>query len=75
MTAMQRLFKDLMAQCTIPRLGIRFLIAVAAEYPKENGQLEIRFIWDGEGFNPLTNGDALLLKLVHPLVKDSEFTQ
>ena len=71
---MEHVFEELMAQCTIPRLGAQFRLTVTAEYSEESDRLAMRFVWLGESYDPATQGDELSLKLVRPLIRSHEFS-
>jgi His/Glu/Gln/Arg/opine family amino acid ABC transporter permease subunit len=71
---MQRVFEELMAQCTIPKLGQTFDLTTLIEYREENGELDMQFLWKGEQFNPFTGGDELSLKVVQTSLKKQEYS-
>ena len=60
----RRAFEEICATNIIPRCGEKFEISVAAEYSEESGKLRMRFVWPGERFDPLEEGEELSVKLL-----------
>jgi len=73
-TDMQRVFEELIAQNTIPRLGASFDIGMFVEYTQETNTIFIRFVWKGETYNPLQEADKLSLLLVKSIIKVQKYT-
>ncbi len=72
-TNMQRLFEELMAQNVIPRLGTKFDLTVTAEYADNSDCLEMLFVWIGEPYNPLVDGDELSRTIAESAISDSHY--
>jgi len=70
---MQHISEELMAQNTIPRLGPSFDLTVTAEYTEETGELDMRFVWKGEKYNPFEEGEELSVKMARSIAEESRF--
>ena len=71
---MRRAFEEICATNIIPRCGEKFEISVAAEYSEESGKLRMRFVWPGERFDPLEEGEELSVKLLRAYCPKYEFS-
>ena len=70
----RRAFEEICATNIIPRCGEKFEISVAAEYSEESGKLRMRFVWPGERFDPLEEGEELSVKLLRAYCPKYEFS-
>ena len=70
---MRRIFEEMLALNIIPNSSLKFPLELVTEYEEETDKLEMRFIWTGREYNPLTEGDEISLKLVQAAMKDSGF--
>ena len=61
---MQSVFEELCVQSLIPRFGKQFKLNVVVEYSNENGNVDLSLRYDGNLFNPLTDGDELSVMIV-----------
>ncbi len=61
---MRRAFEEICATNVIPRSAGEYELHITAEYAEETGKAQMRFVWGGEPFNPLEDGDELSVKLL-----------
>ncbi|MDO5133060.1 MAG: amino acid ABC transporter ATP-binding protein [Eubacteriales bacterium] len=49
-------------------------LEMIVEYMEREAAADIRFIWNGEAFDPLTEGDDLSIKIIHHMAPDLQYT-
>lgn len=72
-TAMRRVFEELMAQNTIPRLGQSFSLTMTVEHSSETDELVMAFDWPGDRYDPFSEGDEIAIALVRRVMKTEAF--
>ena len=59
-----RCFEEICLQPVIPVKGSGRELRAVAEYDEKQARLSMRFTWDGERFDPVTDGDEISSKLI-----------
>ena len=72
---MQRAFEELCAANIIPHSGDGYVLRVTVEYSEETGRVLMRFIWGGEPYDPLEEGDELSVRLVRAYLADCKYSR
>ncbi len=72
--ALRLLFEEIASLNIIPNASPLLPLSVAAEYEESTDNLEMRFEWEGEEYNPLVKGEDISLKLIKAQINGSEFT-
>ncbi len=70
---LRRVFEEILALNIIPNASVEFPLEFVVEYEEENDRLEMRFVWKGQQYDPLTEGDEISLMLVRAAIKDSKY--
>lgn len=62
--SLRRVYEEILAQNIILTQGAEYPITISVEYSEKEDRLEMRFVWSGEKYNPMEEGDELSIKLV-----------
>lgn len=71
--SMRRAFEEICATNIIPRSAGEYELRITAEYSEETGKARMRFVWGGEPFNPLEEGEELSVKLLRGYFTETEY--
>ena len=69
-----RCFEEVCTQSVMPTVKSGHKLHIIAEYDEKNDSLSMRFIWDGERFDPVSDGDALSANLIAASCGSVSFT-
>ncbi len=61
---LRRVYEEILAQNLVPVQGVGFPITLSIEYSEKEDSLEMRFIWQGERYDPMESGDEISVKIV-----------
>ncbi len=69
-----RAFEELAAENIIPHCGETIDLTVTVEYEEKADELIMRFVWTGEEYNPLEEGEELSVTLVKAFLTSDTYT-
>lgn len=70
---LRRVYEEILAQNIIQMQGVEYPITIAVEYSGKEDRLEMRFVWSGEKYNPMEEGDDLSIMLVKAVVQGCSY--
>lgn len=66
-------FEEICADGIIPNSSNMTSLEITTEYAEKEDRLEMRFTWDGEGYDPMSEGDELSVRLIKAYLRSDEY--
>ncbi len=72
--ALRHVFEEVCTLGVVPGKDEGYVLNISTEYAEATGNLEMRFVWGGRGFDPLEEGDELSVMLLKAFIKESKYS-